>query len=174
MRCGLCRGFAVVQSFITIANPVRFAVLYSFGNLVSLAATMFLMGPVKQFKNMFDEKRRVATIVYLSALVATLVIALWQGKKLGTSRAWCDTRTRDAPLPRASPPHTTPRHSHAGLMVLLRCLSHPPSPPCCPPPVILVLLLVVVQFLALIWYTLSYIPYGRTVAASAVTGCFKK
>lgn len=109
-------------SFITIANPVRFAVLYSFGNLVSLAATMFLMGPVKQFKNMFDEKRRVATIVYLSALVATLVIALWQGKKL----------------------------------------------------VILVLLLVVVQFLALIWYTLSYIPYGRTVAASAVTGCFKK
>jgi hypothetical protein len=73
-----------LQSFITIANPVRFAILYSFGNLVSLCATMFLMGPVKQFKNMFDEKRRVATIVYLCALTATLVIALWQGKKLGT------------------------------------------------------------------------------------------
>ena len=70
------------QSFITIANPVKFAFLYSFGNLVSLLATMFLMGPCKQFKNMFDEKRRTASIVYLVALAATLTVAIWVRRRL--------------------------------------------------------------------------------------------
>mmetsp|Transcript_286 Transcript_286/g.407 ORF Transcript_286/g.407 Transcript_286/m.407 type:complete len:89 (+) Transcript_286:111-377(+) len=35
---------------------------------------MFLCGPKKQFKNMFDKKRKVVTIVYLSTLFTSIVI----------------------------------------------------------------------------------------------------
>lgn len=39
-------------------------------------STMFLIGPARQVKNMFHEKRRIATIVYLTAIVVTLVVSL--------------------------------------------------------------------------------------------------
>lgn len=37
---------------------------------------MFLMGPFKQISRMFDERRRVSTCIYLTALVLTVVAAL--------------------------------------------------------------------------------------------------
>ncbi len=40
--------------------------------------------------------------------------------------------------------------------------------------VVLVLALVLVQFLALVWYTLSYIPYGRTMVLNCLTAPCKK
>jgi len=36
---------------------------------------MFLMGPWRQIKNMFDPSRLIATLVYLGLLVITLVVA---------------------------------------------------------------------------------------------------
>lgn len=48
---------------IIVANPLRFAVLYSAGNLLSLCSTMFLYGPWKQVKSMFDSTRRLTTLV---------------------------------------------------------------------------------------------------------------
>jgi hypothetical protein len=36
----------------------------------------------------------------------------------------------------------------------------------------LVLALVLVQLLALFWYSLSYIPFGRALVTRAVRGCF--
>ena len=40
------------------------------------------MGPVKQIKNMFKEKRIIATIVMLVSLVLTLCAAFWWKKKM--------------------------------------------------------------------------------------------
>ena len=54
--------------------PVPFALNYSFGNILSLMSSCFLCGPRKQFKNLFDEKRRQTSIIYLSCLGSTLVV----------------------------------------------------------------------------------------------------
>lgn len=38
--------------------------------------------------------------------------------------------------------------------------------------VIAVICMVIVQFMALVWYTLSYIPYARDLVWTAMTKCF--
>eukprot|EP01122_Echinamoeba_exundans_P009823 TRINITY_DN3538_c0_g2_i1.p3 TRINITY_DN3538_c0_g2~~TRINITY_DN3538_c0_g2_i1.p3 ORF type:complete len:146 (-),score=20.15 TRINITY_DN3538_c0_g2_i1:76-513(-) len=100
--------------FITI-NLALFAVLYTLGNVFSLASTGFLVGPIRQLKSMFDPTRMITTIVFLAAMALTLTAALW----------W----------------------QNVGLVILF----------------------VIIQWLALIWYSLSYIPYARTL----VTNCAK-
>lgn len=54
--------------------PVPFAVNYTTGNLLALGASWFLCGPRRQFKVMFDERRRYTSIVYLSCLGGTLAV----------------------------------------------------------------------------------------------------
>ncbi|NWY37107.1 SFT2B protein, partial [Sylvia atricapilla] len=44
---------------------VLFAVFYTLGNIASIGSTMFLMGPMKQLKRMFEPTRLIATIVML-------------------------------------------------------------------------------------------------------------
>jgi len=69
-------SFTSVSTLPSIAlNPSRFAVLYSSGNLVSLASTMFLFGPWKQFKSMFEDVRRASTLMYLGSILLTLFCA---------------------------------------------------------------------------------------------------
>lgn len=53
-----------------------FAVFYTIGNLVSLASTCFLMGPIKQFKKMFAATRIIATVLVFVAVAMTLFAAL--------------------------------------------------------------------------------------------------
>mmetsp|Transcript_15702 Transcript_15702/g.21818 ORF Transcript_15702/g.21818 Transcript_15702/m.21818 type:complete len:199 (+) Transcript_15702:1190-1786(+) len=55
-------------------NPVPFVMVYSIGNILSLLSSMFLCGPQRQLKNMFDEKRHVTSKVYLSCLVASVIL----------------------------------------------------------------------------------------------------
>ncbi|KAK3915535.1 Vesicle transport protein SFT2B [Frankliniella fusca] len=57
-----------------------FAVLYTFGNLVSLASTCFLMGPLNQLKKMFASTRIIATILVLVLICLTLFAALYLKK----------------------------------------------------------------------------------------------
>jgi hypothetical protein len=54
-----------------------FAVFYTLGNLISLASTCFLMGPINQAKKMFSETRWIATLVMLLFFALTLMAALW-------------------------------------------------------------------------------------------------
>ena len=150
---GICFGIGMLLSFLSTinlwtGNYQGFAALYSIGNIMALLSTGFLMGarqlqappfffffvparaahpphhpiffagPITQCKNMFHEKRRIATCVYLVTMIITLSIAF--------------------------------AYEGGGKTVL-------------------VLLSVLVQFLALIWYTLSYIPFAR----DAVLGCLK-
>ncbi|ELW67247.1 T-box transcription factor TBX19 [Tupaia chinensis] len=42
-----------------------FAVFYTLGNIASIGSTVFLMGPVKQLKRMFEPTRLIATIMVL-------------------------------------------------------------------------------------------------------------
>eukprot|EP00096_Caligus_rogercresseyi_P003828 TRINITY_DN1754_c0_g5_i1.p1 TRINITY_DN1754_c0_g5~~TRINITY_DN1754_c0_g5_i1.p1 ORF type:complete len:183 (-),score=55.23 TRINITY_DN1754_c0_g5_i1:387-935(-) len=93
---------------------IKFAFLYSLGNIVSLASTCFLMGPLKQIKNMFAPTRAIATIVMLLALLLTLLSALVFHKR-GLTLTFC-----------------------------------------------------IIQYLAMIWYSISYIPFAR----DAVLKCF--
>ena len=91
--------------------PVPFALNYSFGNLLSLLSMTFLCGPKRQFKNMFDDKRKFTSITYLSCLAATVICIF------------------------------IPMLGFLKLLVLV--------------------LLVLAQFCACMWYSLSYIPFGR-------------
>ena len=58
-------------------KPTKFAIMYSLGNILSLTSTGFLMGFWSQLKNMFKSHRLIATLVYLGAMVATLVAACY-------------------------------------------------------------------------------------------------
>lgn len=53
-----------------------FAIFYTLGNVVSLLSTCFLMGPINQLKNMFAQKRIIATIIVIASICMTLVAAL--------------------------------------------------------------------------------------------------
>ena len=95
----------------------KFAILYSMGNLVALASTCFLMGPVAQLKRMFASTRLIATLLMIFFLVLTMMAALW----------WKSN--------------------------------------------ILAIIFAILQFCAMIWYSLSYIPYARDAIKKCVDGC---
>eukprot|EP01130_Rhizamoeba_saxonica_P007929 TRINITY_DN3208_c0_g1_i1.p2 TRINITY_DN3208_c0_g1~~TRINITY_DN3208_c0_g1_i1.p2 ORF type:complete len:160 (-),score=24.04 TRINITY_DN3208_c0_g1_i1:60-539(-) len=70
---------SVAASLLLPISLVAFGVLYSVGNIMSLMGTGFLVGPTKQIKKMFEPTRLIATIVFLLALVGTLVVAFAGG-----------------------------------------------------------------------------------------------
>ncbi|XP_015590277.1 vesicle transport protein SFT2A isoform X2 [Cephus cinctus] len=53
-----------------------FAVFYTLGNIIALASTCFLMGPVNQIKKMFATTRIIATILVLVFIALTLFSAI--------------------------------------------------------------------------------------------------
>jgi hypothetical protein len=69
--------FCSFLSSLVFLKPTKFAILYSMGNILSLTSTGFLMGFWSQLKNMFKSHRLLATVVYLGAMVATLIAACY-------------------------------------------------------------------------------------------------
>lgn len=59
-----------------------FAVIYTLGNLVALCSTGFLIGPKRQFKQMFQAKRAQATAAYIVMMFATVICAFAGGPKI--------------------------------------------------------------------------------------------
>ncbi|XP_064413407.1 vesicle transport protein SFT2B isoform X2 [Latimeria chalumnae] len=110
----LCSILGVCLLWVPSRGLVLFAVFYSFGNLASLGSTLFLMGPLKQLKRMFEPTRLIATIVMLVCLVLTLCSAFWWKNK-GLALIFC-----------------------------------------------------ILQFFAMAWYCISFIPFAR----DAVKKCF--
>jgi hypothetical protein len=98
-----------VLSWFSFGDWKAFGILSTAGNLSSLGGTMFLMGPVRQLRRMFDPQRVVATVVMLTSMVGTFVAA----------------------------------------MALKSAF--------------LTFICSIIQYLALIWYSLSYIPYARDI-----------
>ncbi|XP_053539611.1 SFT2 domain containing 2a [Ictalurus punctatus] len=72
-----CSILGVCCLFLPKIGLILFIVFYTLGNICSLASTLFLMGPVKQLKRMFDKTRVVATVVMIVCLVLTLCAAFW-------------------------------------------------------------------------------------------------
>jgi len=101
-------------------KPVPFVVVYTVGNVISIISSLFLCGPKRQFKRMFDDKRKITTTVYLSTLLLALIVCF------------------------------IPFNSDAKLAILV--------------------ILLLSQFVASLWYTLSYIPFARR----AVLNCFRR
>ncbi|KAJ1910163.1 hypothetical protein IWQ60_010802 [Tieghemiomyces parasiticus] len=58
------------------AHMTGFAIFYTFGNIVALFGTMFLIGPMRQLKLAFQPVRLIATLVYVASLVVTLIAAI--------------------------------------------------------------------------------------------------
>ncbi|KAF8073233.1 ACX4 [Scenedesmus sp. PABB004] len=96
--------------FLWTLQMTKFAVLYSFGSVLSMGSTMFLVGPTKQCKNMVQPHRALATVVYLASIAATLAVAFTIGSA------------------------------------------------------ILVIFLLIIQFMAMVWYCVTYIPAGMEAA----------
>ncbi|TDH66970.1 uncharacterized protein CCR75_007966 [Bremia lactucae] len=99
-------------------NGTKFGITYSFGTIISLCGSGFLVGPRQQVKLMFKPIRCVAAFIYLTMIV---VLLLSQTPQLG----------------------------------------------------LVVLLFVFIQCGAAIWYSASYIPYGRksiTTIAQKICG----
>ena len=67
-------SFGVILA-IASGKPARFAIPYTLGVMWSLAGSFFLMGPLKQIKRMFAKTRVITTIVFLLAIVMTLISA---------------------------------------------------------------------------------------------------
>eukprot|EP00250_Pteridium_aquilinum_P001548 c11744_g1_i2 orf=325-849(-) len=117
--CLLVGFFCSILSMLVFLHPVKFAVAFTFANLLYLGSTCFLIGPIQQFKMMLDPVRLVATIIYLCSMVLALVSALY-----------------------------------------LRFL-------------LLAFVAVVVELLALIWYSLSYIPFARAAVKRCFNNCLE-
>ncbi|XP_014802902.1 PREDICTED: vesicle transport protein SFT2B isoform X2 [Calidris pugnax] len=82
-----------------------FAVFYTLGNITSIGSTLFLMGPMKQLKRMFEPTRLIATIVML-----------W--RKEGLALLFC-----------------------------------------------------ILQFFAMAWYSISFIPFARDAVKKCISVC---
>ncbi|XP_065177138.1 vesicle transport protein SFT2B-like [Sycon ciliatum] len=113
---GLCLSI-IAYVMVFTQNYTAFGLCYSFGTVTALASSFFLVGPAKQLKNMFAEKRLIAVIVLLVMIALTLCSALWWKK--------------------------------GGLCIIFA----------------------IFQFLAMAWYSLSYIPFARNAVKSCVTAC---
>jgi hypothetical protein len=95
---------------------IWFGVLNTCANILALLSSLFLSGPKKQAKKMFEEKRQIATGVYLLTMVLTFIAAL----------------VIKSPA----------------LTIV-----------CC-----------IIQYLAMIWYGLSYIPFARDAVKKCAKG----
>ncbi|KAI3757727.1 hypothetical protein L6452_05270 [Arctium lappa] len=116
--CVLAGLVCMFLSTIVFAIPIKFAVLFTFGNLLAVGSTGFLMGATRQLQMMFDSVRIYATAIYIGFVVLALICALWIHSKL------------------------------------------------------LTILAILCEICALIWYSLSYIPFARTVVSKVTIRLF--
>jgi len=77
-----CLGtfMSISSSFFVVSiviKPEKFALPYTLGNLLSLGSSLFFVGPHRFFRTMFNDNRRMASIIYLSTLFLTLFCALY-------------------------------------------------------------------------------------------------
>ena len=63
------------QSGALVDRPRALLVRYTLGNVLSLLSTGFILGPKRQIKNMSHPTRAASALVYIGAMVATLVSA---------------------------------------------------------------------------------------------------
>ncbi|XP_062982972.1 vesicle transport protein SFT2B [Elgaria multicarinata webbii] len=113
----LCSILGTGLLWIPRKGLILFVVFYTLGNISSIGSTIFLMGPMRQLKRMFEPTRLIATIVMLLCFLLTLCSVFWWEKK-GLALVFC-----------------------------------------------------VLQFFALAWYSISYIPFARDAVKKCFAAC---
>ncbi|XP_068088013.1 vesicle transport protein SFT2A isoform X2 [Hyperolius riggenbachi] len=142
--CGI--AFSILGSallWVPTAGIKLFAVFYTLGNVAALASTCFLMGPLKQFKKMFEPTRLIATVIMLSNSVEF------------------------APIVRMVSPTSDSQGGSLYHLCLVCTLCavfwwHKKG---------LALLFCILQFLAMTWYSISYIPFARDAIIKCFSSC---
>ncbi|KZV17185.1 hypothetical protein F511_03986 [Dorcoceras hygrometricum] len=71
-------------SLIVFAKPIKFALLFTFGNVLAVGSTALLIGPAQQLRMMFDPVRVYATAIYIGSVVVALICALLIHSKILT------------------------------------------------------------------------------------------
>ncbi|XP_062189751.1 uncharacterized protein LOC133892811 [Phragmites australis] len=81
----LVAGLALmILSLLVFARPIKFAVMFTFGNIMAVGSTAFVMGPQRQLRMMFDPVRVYATAIYAGCVALALIFALLIHNKLLT------------------------------------------------------------------------------------------
>jgi len=74
---GMVLSFIVSFVFVfSNFDVAAFAVLYSIGQILSIAGSCFLSTPAGQWKDMKKKSRIIPSILYVSSIILTLVVAL--------------------------------------------------------------------------------------------------
>ncbi|XP_053310225.1 vesicle transport protein SFT2B-like isoform X6 [Spea bombifrons] len=73
----VCSVMGTCLLWVPIKGTILFAIFYTLGNISSIGSTIFLMGPMKQLKRMFESTRLIATVVMLVCMSLTLCSAFW-------------------------------------------------------------------------------------------------
>ncbi|URE21585.1 Got1/Sft2-like family [Musa troglodytarum] len=111
-------GFAfVLLSLIVFYRPIKFGIMFTFGNILAVGSTAFLIGPVQQARMMLDPVRIYATAIYVGSAIVALVCALWIHSKM------------------------------------------------------LTLIAIIIEICALVWYSLSYVPFARRMVSELFASC---
>ncbi|XP_041997255.1 vesicle transport protein SFT2B-like isoform X2 [Salvia splendens] len=74
--CLLAGVVCMFLSMIVFAKPIKFAVLFTFGNVLAVGSTAFVIGPKQQLRMMLDDARIYATAIYGGCVIVALVCAL--------------------------------------------------------------------------------------------------
>ncbi|CAL9122347.1 uncharacterized protein LOC135596047 [Musa acuminata AAA Group] len=107
----------MLLSLIVFYKPIKFAIMFTFGNLLAVGSTAFLIGPVQQARMMLDPVRIYATAVYVGSVILALICALW---------------------------------IHSKVLTLIAIIS---------------------EICALVWYSLSYVPFARRMVSELLISC---
>ncbi|KAL9334663.1 hypothetical protein Peur_071844 [Populus x canadensis] len=108
----ICIWRKFYQSLIVFAKPIKYALLFTFGNVLAVGSTAFLIEPGRQLGMIFDPARIYATAIYIGCVVLALICALLIHIKILTVFA------------------------------------------------------IIFEICALIWYSLSYIPFARRMVSN--------
>jgi len=120
-----------------------FAIFYSLGNICILGSGVFLTGIKRQFKMIMSYGRYICLAIYLGIMIFTLWYILFRTKPD------TDSDSNELLDPETGEPLTVPVR----------------------PNFLIIICLVVAQFLAGLWYMLSFIPYGRALAKKCCMRC---
>ncbi|CAA0824675.1 Got1/Sft2-like vescicle transport protein family [Striga hermonthica] len=74
----------MLLSLVVFAKPIKFALLFTFGNVLAVGSTALLIGTRQQLRMMFDADRVYATAVYVGSVIVALVCALLIHSKILT------------------------------------------------------------------------------------------
>eukprot|EP00871_Galdieria_phlegrea_P000001 jgi/Galph1/1000/GphlegSOOS_G5852.1 len=84
LLCFVAGAFMLFFSILILPTaairPAKFALSFTFGNLLAIFSTAFLVGPYRQLQYMFKPVRLVATCVYLTSLFMAIFFSVTKGK----------------------------------------------------------------------------------------------